>query len=177
MQVNTNRVPTARSVQSGCSLRLCLTFMAGESIVGTLGSDLPSLALTMHTTATLGRWAEQRALRLLQQRGWRLLDRNWRCRWGELDLVLCKPQRLLVVEVKGRSSLGRDGGGVAALRQAKRQRLAWSCQCWLAEQPLHQCDQLELVAALVSLPPQRRPIRWIRLNDWSSASAVLDRCR
>lgn len=151
--------------------------MAGESAVGTLGSDLPPLSLMMHTTATLGRWAEQRVLRLLQQRGWRLLDRNWRCRWGELDLVLCKPQRLLVVEVKGRSSLGRDGGGVAALRQAKRQRLARSCLCWLAEQPLHQCDRLELVAALVSLPPERRPIRWIHLNDWSSASAALDRCR
>jgi len=151
--------------------------MPGETAVGTLGSDLPSLSLTLHTTARLGQWAEQRVLRLLQQRGWRLLDRNWRCRWGELDLVLCKPERLLVVEVKGRSSLGRDGGGVAALRPGKRRRLARSCLCWLASQPAHQCDRLELVAALVALPPQRRPIRWIRLNDWSAATAALDRCR
>ncbi|EDY37177.1 conserved hypothetical protein [Cyanobium sp. PCC 7001] len=33
-----------------------------------------------------GNWAEQRALRLLRSHGWRLLDRQWRCRWGELDV-------------------------------------------------------------------------------------------
>ena len=45
-----------------------------------------------------GRWAEQQALQQLEAKGWRLLDRNWRCRWGELDLVLEQHQQLLVVE-------------------------------------------------------------------------------
>ena len=31
-----------------------------------------------------GHWAEQRALRLLQAAGWRLLEQRWCCRWGEL---------------------------------------------------------------------------------------------
>ena len=43
-----------------------------------------------------GRWAEQQALQQLEAKGWRLLDRNWRCRWGELDLVLEQHQQLLV---------------------------------------------------------------------------------
>ncbi len=66
-----------------------------------------------------GGWAEQRALRLLQSRGWRLRARNWHCRWGELDLLLEKPDRLLLVEVKGRRS-GVDGwgGGCPAAQQA-----------------------------------------------------------
>ena len=45
-----------------------------------------------------GGWAEQQALDQLEGQGWRLLDRNWRCRLGELDLVLERQQQLLVVE-------------------------------------------------------------------------------
>jgi putative endonuclease len=111
-----------------------------------------------------GDWAEQRALRLLRQRGWRLLDRQWRCRWGELDLVCSKGQRLLVVEVKARRRGSADGGGVLALRGDKRRRLSRSWDCWLAAHPLWQQSPVEMVAALVTLPPARLPVRWIRLE-------------
>lgn len=116
-----------------------------------------------------GRWAEQRALRMLLQRGWRLLARNWRCRWGELDLVLAKPGRLLLVEVKGRAAPGRDGAGCASLRHGKQQRLRRTALCWLAEHPQCQNDSIELVAALVPLPPWRQPVRWLSLTDWGRA--------
>ena len=43
-----------------------------------------------------GGWAEQQALQQLEAQVWRLLDRNWHCRWGELDLVLERQQQLLV---------------------------------------------------------------------------------
>lgn len=108
-----------------------------------------------------GGWAEQRALRLLLQRGWRLRDRNWRCRWGELDLVLEKPNRLLVVEVKGRRS-GVDGWGTGALRRGKRVRLERAWCCWLQAHPDAALQTVELVYALVPLPPRRGPVRWIR---------------
>ena len=54
----------------------------------------------MTHTRERGRQAEERVATLLMQFEWSLLDRNWRCRWGELDLVLVKGSRLLVVEVK-----------------------------------------------------------------------------
>ncbi|MEA5440960.1 YraN family protein [Cyanobium gracile] len=112
-----------------------------------------------------GAWAEQRVLRLLRLRGWQLLERNWRCRWGELDLVLHKPGRLLLVEVKGRRRSGLDGSGTAALRWPKRQRLARAWDCWLAAHPRWERTPVEQVAALVPLPPSPAPVRWIRLGD------------
>jgi len=111
-----------------------------------------------------GAWAEQRALRLLQARGWVLVSRNWRCRWGELDLVVAKPGRLLLVEVKGRGPDSRDGQGVAALRWSKRHRLARAWDCWVAAHPNWSLWPVEQVAALVPLPPARGGVRWIRLD-------------
>ncbi len=111
-----------------------------------------------------GAWAERRALVLLHRRGWRLLSRNWRCRWGELDLVLAKPGRLLLVEVKGRAASSWDGAGVAALGAGKRRRLRRAWSCWLAAHPQLAHLPVEQVAALVPLPPSRARVRWIRFG-------------
>ena len=109
-----------------------------------------------------GNWAEQRALRLLRARGWAPLSRQWRCRWGEIDMLLHKPQRLLLVEVKGRCRCGPDGWGVAALGRGKRRRLEAAYGLWLVEHPQYSPCTLELVCALVPLPPARGPVRWVR---------------
>ena len=66
----------------------------------------------------LGAAAETRVLNLLISKGWQLLDRNWTCQWGEIDLVMHKKGQLLVVEVKGRSSRDRDRGGWTLLALA-----------------------------------------------------------
>ena len=67
-----------------------------------------------------GGWAEQQALQQLQAQGWRLLDRNWHCRWGELDLVMERQQQVFVVEVKGRRTGCRDRHGLDAFHPAER---------------------------------------------------------
>ena len=85
---------------------------------------------------------EHKVLLLLRARGWTCLAERWRCRFGELDLVMAKQTgvegRLLVVEVKSRQRCGLDGWGVAACNAAKLQRLARAMACWqMANQ---QCD-------------------------------------
>lgn len=132
---------------------------------GTLSADIP-LAMTRSSRQRRGAWAEQRTLQLLRSRGWQLLDRNWSCRWGELDLVVAKPGRLLLVEVKGRRQGSWDGDGQAALGVLKRQRLARAWACWIASHPDRSRDPVELVAALVPLPPWAGAVRWIRLELW-----------
>ena len=111
-----------------------------------------------------GGWAEQRALRLLRSRGWSLVARNWSCRWGELDLLVAKDSRLLLVVVKGRARAGPDQGGTAALDRRKRRRVSRAWCCWLADHPDWQHCSVELVCALVPLPPLRGPVRWLRWN-------------
>lgn len=109
-----------------------------------------------------GNWAERRALRLLQSAGWQALECQWRCRWGELDLLLYKPKRLLLVEVKSRRCCGPDGWGIASFGAAKRLRLEAAYRCWLAAHPHYQNCSVEIVLALVPQPPAREPVRWIR---------------
>ena len=113
-------------------------------------------------TSRWGSWAEQRALRLLQGRGWRPVACQWRCRWGEIDLLVQKPGRLLLVEVKGRSRCGLDGWGVAGLDRRKRRRLEATYGLWLAQHPRYQDCSLELICALVPLAPLKGPVRWVR---------------
>ena len=108
-----------------------------------------------------GCWAEQQALQRLEAQGWQLLDRNWRCRWGELDLVLMRHNALLVVEVKGRRPGNRDRHGLDAFDAAKRRRMARAISCWRAAHPASAEQLLRVRLALVPLMPSRGTIRWL----------------
>jgi putative endonuclease len=51
---------------------------------------------------------------------------------------------------------------VAALDRRKWRRLEATFGLWLAQNPCHRHSSLELVCALVPLPPARGPVRWVR---------------
>ena len=80
----------------------------------------------------LGRYGEELAARLLAARGMVVLDRNWRCDAGELDLVLRDGEDLVVAEVKTRTS-GACGTPHEAVDAAKLARLRRLAARWLAE--------------------------------------------
>ncbi|GAA3470922.1 MULTISPECIES: YraN family protein [Nonomuraea] len=82
----------------------------------------------------LGKQGEQLAVDYLRAEGMQILDRNWRCRQGEIDVVAEHDQKLIVVEVKTRS--GRTHGtALEAVRPAKLARLRMLAAKWLAAQP------------------------------------------
>ncbi len=72
------------------------------------------------TTTVLGRRGEDLALQYLETRGLRLLERNYRCRGGEIDLVMLDGTTLALIEVRSRSS--SDFGGAAASVGTRKQR-------------------------------------------------------
>jgi putative endonuclease len=80
----------------------------------------------------LGAHGEALAARWYEARGYRVLARNWRCRDGELDLVLARGRTLVVCEVKTRSSTayGTPAEAVTLVKRARIRRLAVR---WLEE--------------------------------------------
>ena len=63
-------------------------------------------AATAAMRQALGAYGEELAARHLRERGLVVLDRNWRCPLGEIDLVLRDGDTLVVCEVKTRSGVG-----------------------------------------------------------------------
>jgi putative endonuclease len=93
------------------------------------------------STVARGQRAEDRALALLIDRGYAIVERNWRCRLGELDLIARDGDVLVFVEVRSRadrahgSALETVGAGkqrkvaqVAAAYLAARRPIAASCR-------------------------------------------------
>jgi putative endonuclease len=79
----------------------------------------------------LGRAGEDAAADYLLAHGLRILDRNWRCGEGELDIVAAQGQALVVVEVKTRSGTG-FGRPTEAVTWAKQRRLRRLAAAWLS---------------------------------------------
>jgi putative endonuclease len=80
---------------------------------------------------SLGRYGEDVAARVLGEQGMVVIDRNWRCREGEIDLVLRDGDTLVVCEVKTRTSI-EFGHPLAAVSEAKAARLGMLAAKWLA---------------------------------------------
>ena len=105
----------------------------------------------------LGRWGEQLAAKHLEAKGYVLLERNWRCRRGEIDLVTRGGDVLVFVEVKTRR--GRDyGTPEEAITSIKAKRLLELGQRYLLEHDLEDVEwSVDLVA--VELDSQGKLLR------------------
>ncbi|ULE33102.1 YraN family protein [Mycobacterium sp. IDR2000157661] len=89
--------------------------------------------MTSWTRAEIGALGEQLAVEHLEALGLRVLERNWRCRYGELDVIATdRAGRIAVfVEVKTRTS-DRFGGVEEAVSPQKVRRLRRLAGLWLA---------------------------------------------
>lgn len=96
----------------------------------------------------LGAYGELLAARYLTAQGMVLLDHNWRCPVGELDLVLREGRTLVICEVKTRTS--HDYGTPhEAIDRTKIDRLRRLASAWLRVHTAHPDDiRLDLVAVL-----------------------------
>ncbi|HAT33415.1 MAG TPA: YraN family protein [Janthinobacterium sp.] len=106
-----------------------------------------------------GRLGEDRALAHLQARGLSLVERNFRCKGGEIDLIMREREALVFVEVRQRAGASH-GGAAASVTPAKRRRLIVAAQAYLLR--------------LAILPPCRFDVVAIEAGVLSWLRAAID---
>jgi len=85
----------------------------------------------MATAQARGSAAEDRAARFLEQKRLQIVDRNYRIRGGEIDLICRDGTTVVFVEVRLRSRADY-GGAAASITPAKQARLILAARHWLA---------------------------------------------
>lgn len=106
-----------------------------------------------------GAQAEQTAAQYLQRQGLRLLQSNYRCRFGEIDLILKDHESLVFVEVRLRSR-SDFGGAAASIDARKQQKLILAAQHYLSSvTPTPPC---RFDAVLLSSAEGGEGIEWLK---------------
>ncbi|MFZ3088783.1 MAG: YraN family protein [Methylotenera sp.] len=77
-----------------------------------------------------GNAAEQLAATFLQQKGLTLIEKNFRCTYGEIDLIMRDGKTLVFIEVRLRSS-GNFGGAAMSINQSKQEKLRRAAERYL----------------------------------------------
>ena len=103
-----------------------------------------------------GARAEDLCAELLRRAGLVLVERNWRCRHGEIDLIAEERGTVVFAEVRMRSSR-RFGGAAESVTAAKRSRLLAAARLYLSRRPQSPC---RFDVFLVDGPASR--VEWIR---------------
>lgn len=89
--------------------------------------------------------AEDRALHYLQQHGLTLMQRNFRCRGGEIDLIMQEAAVLVFVEVRKRADT-RHGGAAASVTARKQARLIIAAQVFLQRYRMPPACRFDVIA-------------------------------
>ncbi|MFC7447237.1 YraN family protein [Rhodococcus daqingensis] len=104
----------------------------------------------------LGALGEDMAAGHLTRAGMTILERNWRCRYGELDLIARDGDAVVFVEVKTRSGRG-FGTPAEAVTFAKQGRIRRLAGLWLSGQP-HGWRQVRFDVIAVVVESGRDPV-------------------
>lgn len=111
------------------------------------------------STQQKGQIAEDKALAYLQAQGLRLVARNYSCRLGEIDLIMCDKDSLVFIEVRSRVSAD-FGGGIASITYAKRQKIIKSATCFVLSDKAQ--SNLAWRFDVVSIDGKSAAITWIK---------------
>ncbi|WP_413166304.1 YraN family protein [Capilliphycus salinus ALCB114379] len=99
---------------------------------------------SVNPSQNIGTWGEQLVQTWLNQQGWEIIAHQYRCRWGEIDLIAREAggqvksksdSTVVFVEVKTRSKRNWDEDGLLAITPSKQAKLIKSAQTFLSDRP------------------------------------------
>ncbi len=112
----------------------------------------------MATSFNRGQWAENFAHTYLCGQGLQTNERNYRCKVGEIDLIMLEQSILVFVEVRYRKNQ-RYGGSLESIDTRKQQRIFLTAEHYLQS---HQCaSQSRFDVVLISGATNNPTLRWI----------------
>lgn len=88
---------------------------------------------------SVGRLGESEAARFLEKRGYKLLERNYRCKYGEIDIVAQDGRTIAFVEVKTRGSES-FGGPLASVDSRKQKKIMLAAHFYIESKRLIDAD-------------------------------------
>ena len=110
-------------------------------------SDRSRQGVVSHNQS-FGAWGEDLVAEWYVKRGYDIVERNWRCRQGEIDIIASRDSELVICEVKTRAS-ANFGSPALAVDANKQQRLRRLAAHWLSENPTTRASVRFDVAAVV----------------------------
>ncbi len=104
------------------------------------------------TRKVLGARGEDLAVRYLKKKGYKVIERNYRCQWGEIDLIARQGDTLVFVEIKARTS-SDFGLPQDAVDRFKQEKLVQVARAYMAEHRLQETIPARFDVVAVQLTP------------------------
>lgn len=116
--------------------------------------------LNPNSHRAIGNRAEQQACDYLKAQGVKIIERNYCCRGGELDIIAKQQQTLLFIEVRHRSQ-SRYGGALASVDYHKQQHLYHAAQCYMQHKQLNPA-RLSIRFDIIAIEGDPSELQWVK---------------
>ncbi|MDG1461976.1 MAG: YraN family protein [Gammaproteobacteria bacterium] len=117
-----------------------------------------------------GAICEDIALEHMQSQGLKIIERNFNCRLGELDLIMRSESCLIIAEVRYRKSLN-FGGAAATIDHTKQQRIIKTTQIYLQKHPQYKKLPVRFDVIAMSGELSEPEIQWLK-NAFGASNTI-----
>ena len=111
-------------------------------------------------THQIGAHAEEFAARYVQHHGYTVIAQNYHQRCGEIDLIICREQQLVFMEVRQRK-VSVYGDAALSITPAKQRKLYQTAQCFLQQYPQYQCFECRFDVLALNQVGREVQVEWI----------------